>query len=244
MSTPILVYTCDAYSWCLKPFLYLLDTYFSTEQLLIIGGCKPIFEVTNVRWLDVESRTKERWSDGLIDCLNQMNEDIFIWTLEDFWLCRSVNLAAISSLAEYMSMHPDILRMDLTADRLHSGAAVDVDSWGHCDIISTEWGTPYNLSTQMGLWSRKHLLGLLKQELSPWDFELQDIKLPSLRIMGTRNAPVRYINGVGQGLPSEYKYRTVHIRDGIGGRMIDRIPQEHVDIMLENGILPTGGYFG
>lgn len=242
--TTILCYTCDAYNWCLKPFLYLLDTYWSTDQPLVIGGTKPLYQATNVRWLNVESRTRERWSDGLIDSLSQIDDDIIALMLEDFFICRRVDNSAIDSLADYMRMNPDILKIDLTADRLYSGRALDVGYWGHCDLIETSWDTPYQWSLQAALWNRKHLLNNLRQELSPWDFELQDKKLPKLQVLGTRQWPLRYVNGVGMQLDAKYRYRTIHVRDGMGGQTVEAIPKEHVKIMLENGILPPEGYFG
>ena len=244
MNVPVLVYTCDEYAWCLKPFLYLFDTYFSTDQLLIIGGCKPTFQATNVIWLDVESRTKERWSDGLIDCLNKIHEDFFVLMLEDFWICRTIDHQAVGSLADYMAMNSDIFKIDLTADRLCSGQAKDIGCWGRFDLIETSWDTQYQWSLQSALWNKKHLLDNLRQELSPWGFELQDKRLPNLHILGTRQWPLRYVNGVGMQLDARYKYRTIHTRNGVGGQTTEQIPKEHVDIMLANGILPPGGYFG
>jgi len=237
VSTPILVYTCDAYAWSVRPFAYLLNVYWSEMQPVYVCGTKSFPLPPNFTWLDVESRIKERWSDGLIEALRQIKEDILIWSLEDYWLCRRVDNVAIESLAEYMGMHPNILKIDLTADRLHSGKAYDVDTYGRMDIIETSWETPYQLSTQMACWNRKHLLSLLRPEMSPWDFELQDKRLPNLRVLGTRQWPARYCNGLGMGLSGD-KYRTEHIRNGLGGTTIERIPQEHIDEMHKLGFLP------
>jgi hypothetical protein len=236
--TRILVYTCQDYAWCLKPLLYLLDVYWSREQPIVIGGCKPFDMPDNVTWLDVESRVAERWSDGLIECLHQMDDDVFVWMLEDYWLCRTTDCTAISSLAEYMRGHPDVLKIDLTADRAYSGAAVDIDPWGRCDLIETSWDMSYQWSTQAAIWDRKHLLNHLHPEMSPWDFELRDAKPRELRVLGTRQWPLRYVNGVGMGLEKD-EYRTEHIRHGVGGTTIERIPDEHVQFMQEHGLFPA-----
>ena len=190
-------------------------------------------------WLNVQSRIAARWSDGLIECLQQMDDDIIVWMLEDYWLCRTVDCGAVESLAEYMAMHDDILKVDLTADRLHSGHAIDAGYWGHCDLVETAWGTPYNWSTQAALWNRRHLLASLRPEMSPWNFELRDDNPDRWRVLGTRQWPVRYVNGVGMGLDEQYRYRTEHIRDGLGGRTIERIEQVHVDEMRALNILPA-----
>jgi hypothetical protein len=237
MSTPILVYTCDAYADVVPGFAYLLGVFWSQLQPVYIAGTKSFPLPPNFTWLEVESRVAERWSDGLIEALRQMNEPVFIWMLEDYYLCRQVDNAAIESLAEYMMMHPDVLKIDLTGDRLHSGAADDVDYWGHVDLLRTPWETPYQYSTQCALWNREHLLSILRPEMSPWDFELQDKKPEHLHVLGTRQWPVRYVNFIGMGLEKD-EYRTEHIRHGLGGTTIERIPDDHVAFMHDHNLFP------
>jgi len=239
MSTPILVYTCDGYADALPGFAYLLGVYWSELQPVYVCGTQPFQLSQNFLWLDVESRIAERWSDGLIEALKQIDDPVIVWMLEDYYLCRHVDNAAVESLADYMRMHDDILKIDLTADRLHSGRAEDVDYWGHVDILETDWQTPYQFSTQCALWNRKHLLSVLRPEMSPWDFELQDKKPENLHVLGTRQWPVRYVNFYGMGLGKD-ECRTEHRRHGLGGTTVERIPDEHVKFMQENGLFPKG----
>lgn len=238
MSVPILVYTCDDYADCVPGFAYLMGVFWSQLQPVFVCGTQPFPLPPNYRWLDVESRIAARWSDGLIEALHQFDDPVFVWMLEDYFLCRGVNHAAVESLSQYMLMNPDVMRIDLTADRLHSGHAVDVDVWGHCDIIETDWETPYQFSTQAALWNREHLLSLLRPEMSPWDWELQGTR-PELRVLGTRQWPVRYVNFLGMGLAKD-QYRTEHKRQGLGGETVERIPHDHLEFMREHGLLPEG----
>lgn len=236
----VLVYTHQGAHWQLKPFAYLWNVYWSELQPVYVAGGNPSVTLpSNFTWLKVESRIKERWSDGLIEALRQLEAEIVLLSLEDYWLVRTVNVSAMGSLEDYMLNHKDIMKMDLTADRLHSGHAVDIDSWGHCDIIETKWDCPYQFSTQMALWNRYHLLRALRPEMSPWDFELQDRRMPDVRVCGTRQWPVRYINGVGMQLDDKFMYRTEHIREGLGGLTVERIPREHIKTMRARNILPT-----
>lgn len=236
----VCVYTHNDAHWCLPPFAYLWNVYWSEQQPVIVSGGEPSVGLPdNFYWLPVESRVKERWSDGLIETLRMVESEIICLMLEDYWLVRYVDWEVLGSLEDYMLNHPNVLRIDLTADRLCSGHAVDIGSWGRCDIIETGWDTPYQWSTQAALWNRKNLLDNLRLELSPWDFELQDKKVESLRVLGTRQWPVRYVNGVGMQLDDKYRYRVEHTRDGVGGRTIERIDDEHVDAMLSQNILPV-----
>lgn len=239
----VVVPTCDRYLWALRPFQYLFNTYWSELQPVVIGGFSfPPFQLRgNFQFVQIDRNEypAERWSDGLIRLLTKfVEDDIIVLLLEDYWLCRGVNHEAVRALAEFMRGRDDILRIDLTADRLHSGKGVDVGYYGCWDLLETSPDTPYQWSTQACLVNRRHFLSCLKPGLAPWDFELQGNELipEGLRVLGTRQWPVRYVNAIGMGC--EWRYRTEHVRDGVGGRTIERIPQEHVNAMLEAGILP------
>ena len=240
----VVVPTCQAYYWALRPFAYCFNTYWSEMQPVLIGGFEPLtfnlpgnFEFISI---DEKSYPAKRWSDGLIKLLRSIDDYCFVFMLEDYWLTRGVDHAAIESLDEYMRMHPDILRIDLTADRLHSGHAKDIGTWGHLDILETNSDTPYQWSTQACIVNRENFLACLQPGIAPWDWELRGNELipEGLRVLGTRQWPVRYINSVGMGLEPDLLYRTQHAREGLGGRTVERITAQHVTYMKDHGILP------
>ena len=237
MAVRCIVYTCNEYADVLPGFSYLFNVYWSAQQPVAYAGCPKMDLPQNFEWHDVESRVAERWSDGLIEFLNMLDDEIICWLLEDYFLCRRIDHAAIGSLADYMMMHPDILKIDLTGDRLHSGQAEDVDAWGHVDLIETSWDVAYQLSVQAALWNREYLLSLLRPEMSPWDWELQSHPSTNLRVLGTRQWPVRYLNFLGMGIAKD-EYRTAHTRGGLGGTTVVHIPDEHVRFMQEHGLFP------
>jgi hypothetical protein len=237
MTIRCVVYTCNEYSDVLPGFSYLFNVYWSAQQPVAYAGCPKMDLPQNFEWFEVESRIAARWSDGLIEFLRKLDDDIICWLLEDYYLCRGVDHKAIESLADYMRMHPDILKIDMTADRLHSGKAGDIDYWGHVDLLRTPWETPYQFSTQCALWNRKHLLSVLKPEMSPWDFELRSDWPEHLHVLGTRQWPIRYVNFLGMGLGKD-EYRTEHTRQGLGGTTVERIPDEHVQFMKEHDLFP------
>lgn len=223
----VIVPTCDSYAWCLKPFAYLFCTYWSELQpVLVAGNEEPEDLPDNFEFLHIGDYPAERWSDGIIKLLRSIDDDLIIWMLEDYWLRRGVNHQAVETLGEYARIHPNILRIDLTSDRLYAGGMYDVDTWGYLDILETPPSTPYQWSTQACIVNRKHFLSCLQPGIAPWDFELRGNELipDGLRVLGTRQWPVRYVNGVGMGC--KLKYNPVGI------------PPDHLDYMVKNGILP------
>jgi len=240
----VIVPTCQKYYWSLRPFAHQFNIYWSEMQPVLVGGFEGLgfnlpgnFEFKSI---DGQSYPAERWSDGLIRLLNSIDDYCFILMLEDYWLTRGVNHLAISSLDEYMRMYPEVLRIDLTADRLHSGHAKDVGTWGHLDIIETDQNTPYQWSTQACVVNRKNFRECLQPGIAPWDWELRGNELipEGMRVLGTRQRPVRYINAIGMGLDEDLLYRTQHVMEGLGGKTIERLTAPHITYMRDHGILP------
>jgi hypothetical protein len=225
--------------WCLRPYAYLFNTFWSELQEVIVVGYEPLpFQLPDnftFHTVAPKSYPAKQWSTGVIDFLQRFDEDFFIWSFEDYWLTRGVDHPAINSLESYLGCHPDVFRVDLTGDRLYSGKAVDRGTWGHLDMIETTPDVPYCLSTQMSVIRRKHLLRVLKPHMTPWQYELQDQKaaLGELRVMGTRQMPIRYTIGWG----------TNH-KDADGNLIPNttNIPPEHLAFLHERDWLTPHTY--
>jgi hypothetical protein len=230
MNMKVVVTTCAKLYWTLRPFAFLFNTFWSSLQEVVIVGYEPIpFQLPDnfsFHSIAPQSYPAKEWSTGLIEFLENFNDDYFIWSFEDYWLVRGVNHPAVSSLESYMGCHPDVLRVDLTGDRLNSGRAIDRGTWGHLDMIETPPGSQYCLSTQMAVMSRRNLLKIMRPHLTPWQYELQDeVKiLGELRVMGTRQMPVRYTIGWGTNHKDE---------DGNLIPNTTSIPKRHLDFLNE-----------
>jgi len=224
MDLRVFVFTCDKYLWCLRPFAYLFNRYWSELQEVVVAGYKPpdfpLPANFSFHSISPNCYPAEKWSNGVIEFLHAVNDDIFVLMLEDYWLTRGVDHQAVGSLADYMRLHPKVVRLDLTTDRLYSGRAEDVESWGRLDLIETPPDSPYQFSLQACLVNRALVLKCLKPNLSPWDVELNGGLLKGYRVLGTRQWPVRYVIGVGTG------------HKGIN---VEGIPKEHLNRMKAEG---------
>jgi hypothetical protein len=201
----VLLPICDRHLWALKPFSYLFNTFWSEQQEVIVAGFKtPDFDIPpnfKFRSIAPEDPGPQHWSDQLLEALNHIEDEYIVLMLEDYWLCRG---------------------MDLTTDRLYAGGMFEVDRFGCYDIVETKSDTPYQMSTQAGIWNRVKLYSILESGKSPWEVELQT-KIPeAFRVLGSRQWPVRYSNVFNSGKGDEMQ-------------QLDLMPKEQLEYMKSKG---------
>ena len=130
----VILPVADKYQWALRPFYYLFNTYWSKLQpVLAVGFSTPEFPLPdNFKFysLGPHDPGPSYWSDELIETLNNIQDEHLVIMLEDYWLCRTVDFRGVDTLHEYCKLHPEIIRMDLTTDRLYAGGMQDVDKYG------------------------------------------------------------------------------------------------------------------
>jgi hypothetical protein len=195
------------------------------QSVMVVGFRFPDFDLPknfNFYSLAPADPGPQFWSDQLIEALSSIEDEHIVIMLEDYWLCRGVDHRGVETLHEYCKLHPEVIRMDLTSDRLYAGGMQDIDYYGCYDIVETKEGTPYQMSLQAAIWNRKKLLSVLHPGLTPWEVELQtEIKAP-LRVLGTRQFPIRYANMFNSGKPGMVLN-------------LEQIPKEHTDRMRKEG---------
>jgi hypothetical protein len=218
----------DKYLWTLKPFAYLFNIYWSSlQQVVVAGYSKPNFRLPDnfvFFQIDEANYPADRWSDGMIKFLQSVDDSHFALLLCDYWLCRTVDTRGVAACYDYIVDRPEVLRIDLTADRLYAGGMFDVESYGSYDIIETPHGTPYQMSTQAGIWNRQRFLELLHPTCSAWEVEIHTNPPHSMRVLGTRQYPVRYANALNKGAISLEQLS--YIPEPHFSTVIDTIPKE------------------
>lgn len=199
MNIPVVVSTCDKYLWAIQPFAYLFNTYWSQQQqVIVVGYARPNFALPpNFTFYSIAPQEfpASRWSDGMHQFFSEPNApDLFVWMLEDYWITRTVDVTGVNTLADYVAMHPGILRLDLTTDRLYNGQMFEVGAFGHYDIVETPYQSPYQFSLQAGIWRKSLLMRIFKRNRTPWQTEINTQPPENMRVVGTRQCPVRYLN--------------------------------------------------
>lgn len=203
-----LVFTSDKTQWALPAFAHQWNHYMGEGwAALVCGFTRPNFSLPpNFKFHSIgmfEDYPAERWSDAVIRTLSAIDDEIILFTLDDFWLARYADAEAIEVLAQYMRRdNPQVARMDLTTDRLYAGNLQDVQALGRLDLITNTYPVAYALSFQNALWRRTELLKYLRPNESPWESELNGTRRmeeAGAIVMGTRQAPMRYLIAVQQG---------------------------------------------
>lgn len=191
------VMTCDTHAWLLKGFTHQWDKY-SSLPIDVAGFARPPRDwMGNKNFLSMgkfSDYPAQKFSDALRVLLEMIPEPYICIFLEDFWLVREMRMMDVY-FAYYWMRHQDtVVRMDLTADRLHAGGLQDVATYASIDII--EAGNPqYSLSFQCSIYHRERLLSLIRNGETAQEMELfgsARLNESGYRVYGTRQFPVRY----------------------------------------------------
>ena len=154
METDIKIYVlgCAKYADLFKEFTERFQKYWGSPFLAYISP------------YDIE-----RWSNGVIDFLNSIDDEYFILLHEDFYLTELVDLETINKLYK--------LAVEEKADRVslmgnHSPERTEKVSWYNV----YKPNQPYQVSFEASVQRRGFLLDHLRPNENPWDSERHPIK--------------------------------------------------------------------
>lgn len=212
----VFVITCNKYNWLLRPYAYLFNKYYGQEYEVVYGtDRKPQFGLPdNFTYFNMEKDyPSNEWSNSLMRMLDRSPDEFIILMLEDYWLTRAVDLRAIYRLSEYMRNDRSILRFDLTDDRQYNGKAVFAGYIGEYDIVETPPESEYNMSLQAGIFSTELLRELLEPGKDAWQVEIHTQPPDTMRVLGTRQRPMRYANALLKGETSDSQLEQLRPQD-------------------------------
>ncbi len=219
----ILITSYSKTYWCLQPFAYLFNKYWGEVPATILHYSEiPYSLPDNFNFFSpsVNDYPKHKWADAVIKYLESVEDDAIVLLLEDYWLTRRVNLELINILSSLIENNENVLRVDLTTDRLYAGGVQDVGYVEWVDLVEAR-NSQYQMSLQAGIWHRENLLKILNmlkpERRSSWDVELEGTSIVNggldMRVYGTRQYPVRYENGVNVAAGVNRELRTMAQED-------------------------------
>ena len=230
----VTVFTNDNHLWLLQGFAYLFNRFWGkTQKVRVVGFNLPKFKLpTNFEFysLGQVNLPATEWSTGIMQYLMDIDDDLVLFMLEDYWLYQPVNTNFVRKLWDgfyYIAGTKRLLRIDLTNDRCSRKQSREYPNKFNFNLIYTPPTTPYQLSFQTGIWDRIWLLDVLQFDEDPWTSEVQGsqrlLGRDDLWVVGTISRPVIY----------QPVYRT-HRQT----LQIDRIPQPIIHELEERGCLP------
>lgn len=198
----VAVLTSNAYLGCIPAFGYLFNQFWGDDQPVTIVRYeeKPAKPGANFSNFAVGRQADYTWSGGLLRYL-KFAPEMLVLLLEDYFLDRPVDRLAVLRLWEFMEAHPEVVKIDLSGDRLkfeHEDFNDDLVRAGDKSLFQT--------SLQAAIWRRDFLERFLDARESPWEFERKGTRrVVGARgrgefdglILGARRPPLSYVNAVG-----------------------------------------------
>ena len=206
----VIVPTSEGYYHCLPPFIYLWDKYcgWNDVDMAVCGFETPDIDLHNDQWwfhsLGYQVHYPASiWSDKLLRILDEVADDQFILMLEDYWITRPADMVAIRMLYDYARQFENVLKIDLTHDRLYINGGGNFlfgyntyDNCGYLDLIKSPPGTPYQMSLWGGIWNRDQLRRVLVSGETAQEIEIAGTRrvTDDQLVLGTRQAPLLHGN--------------------------------------------------
>ncbi len=197
----ICVLTNNNHLWLLPGFQYLWNKYCGLP-VTIYGFDSPDNLFPNFQFKSLgEQLPAEKWSDGLLMMLDDIEDDYFIFMLEDYWLYEQVHTDVFTHLVLFLyQIEDDVLRIDLAGNRVAYKQAVEIGALSIANddiplfrLVETPTGTPYQMSFQAAIWHKENLREVLRSGENPWQSEIEGSKrVGGFRVLGTKPAVIKY----------------------------------------------------
>lgn len=211
----VIIMTSDNQYHCLPAFFHLWRKYYYAESKLMVCGFSPVDSLPQNATLysigAFEDYPPHKWSDALINVLDNAAEEIFLLMLGDYWLTRPADTNAVKMCYHYMFQFGYVAKFDLTTDRLFAEGGGKYlfgyhtyDTLGYLDLIKSSPGSPYHMSLWGGLWNRDLLRRVLIPGETAQQIELNGTSRLSqfgdeMLVLGTRQAPLKHANVIQAG---------------------------------------------
>lgn len=195
---PIFIATSNSFLPLLRPFSFLFNKFWSNNQkVTFLGYEEPDFKLPNN--FDFISLGTQKgiqfWSDDLRPIIENVKHDYFIYTAEDQFLTKHVNFKSLDSLVtEAYENNPARISLTNTVSNQKNTLLNDEN------IIRANQNAEYRLSLIWSIWRKDYFLSHLKENYSPWDFEIKNMKsskFDSQLIVGcNKSYPIGHCNAV------------------------------------------------
>ena len=178
MSIPLNIYisTSNDYHHCLKPFAFLFNKFWSIDKKVTFIGYKiPDFELpSNFSFISLGvQRGPKYYSEDLRIFFESIDDEYFIYTMEDQFILDYVNEDVIDKLSKYL-VEENVGRVCLTNSIFQTFMGKShklYDKSSDYEIVEFGQSSEFRMTCEWTIWNKDYLCKYLPNGLSPWQFE-------------------------------------------------------------------------
>ena len=228
----IFVSTSNDYHRCLLPFAYLFNKFWSNKQeVVFLGYNKPNFNLPpnfSFKSLGVQ-RGPKYYSEDLRIFLQSIDDQYFIYTMEDQFILDYVNLDILNILLDLVKKEESIGRANLTNSifQTHMGKNhQDFKLIDNYNIIEYTQNSSFMITCEWAIWDKNYMLKYLQENLTPWEFERQSGKDGS-HLIGCKNkVAIRHAEAIRRGKVNEdFDFRFVNENEELSDKIKNELYQ-------------------
>jgi hypothetical protein len=183
----IYVSTSNEHLHAIKPFQFLFNKFWGENQNVTILGYRPpdIELYNNFKFVSLreEQGPVEEWAVDLREFFESIDDEYFIYCMEDHFIMEPVDFDVLSVLFSYIEHETfsiltgktsKVGRIGLTNDiqYIHGKQYEPFETKNEVKVINKTPTAEYRISTQFSLWSKEYMLRYLLPGMTPWEFEL------------------------------------------------------------------------
>ena len=183
----VYILTSDKSIHIIKGLQYCINKYWKPNPYItVLGYKKPSFKLdNNFKFISLGvDRGPDYVGEDLINFFNNIKDKHFIFSVDDFFPIRNMNIDILNNLSDKM-INENISRISLT-DQVSSKPYSVISELDDYEIIEMGQEANYRKSAVWSIWSKKYFLKYFYPKMNLWEWELDEIcKGDGYRVIGT-----------------------------------------------------------
>jgi len=168
----ILVSTSDKYSFLLEPFSILFNKYWPGNEIVFLGFDEKQVPTLppncSFHSLGTQSDFGSIWSDPLIPYIEALQDEYFVFTMEDVMLIGAVDKLKMQILEDEIKNKR--AHKALLDSHLNNQAAAHKPG-----LLQLNQHANYRTTLHPSIWRKEYFLNFLKPGYTAWDFEIKNM---------------------------------------------------------------------
>tara|TARA_R100000005_G_C4988397_1_gene196181 strand:+ start:371 stop:1228 length:858 start_codon:yes stop_codon:yes gene_type:complete len=156
---------------------FLIDKYIDKSfevNFLNFGDydSSELFTGNYVKLSDQQQGGSNAWGRYLAEYFKSLEDEYVIFSLDDFFLCRKIDMKVYEILFDEMKSDPDIKCAKLGISPCYRPHEYNIRSVvDDVEIFYLKEGVGYSVTTQYCIWRTEALVDILENSSTAWDFE-------------------------------------------------------------------------